>query len=445
MSNDPLLTSLCGICHIREPKYKCPRCGAKTCSLACVKKHKNWSSCNGERDPTVYIPAAQLRTDRGIDHDYNFLHKIQRKVDQIDKIFTEERGILPQQNQHAHPNKRARLHKGQSRGKTTLGEGLRPWARASLSRLRKLDISIEHVPYGMSRAKENKTSYNHKLRVINWQVEWLLLDSVIGPTRILSKVPDSIPIYAAFGDCQWQRLSKAEKEAEKKAQKAKMRDDEPGMQEDANERDADSLQQPWSSTWADARSIMQNPSTGRWSSTFGHENKHRNEQVIRHDKDKYRFFLGNPKDPAREAKQLVPLVATDALETILKGVEVVEFPQIFAVPTNSELPSGYVLSRPKGKPKMQGKKRKNDALVAYESDSQSDSAPLLGPIFKEDGEIGDGGDENESGPEFEFENEEQRAAFLAAYQAGRSPIADDTTSSSGSGSSDDEKSDMDVD
>lgn len=428
MSSDPLLTSLCGICHTREPKYKCPRCQAKTCSLACVKKHKNWSACSGERDPTVYVPAAQLRTDSGIDHDYNYLHKLERKVEQVDKMFTEERGILPQRTQDSHPNKRARVNKGQSRGRTTIGEGLRPWARASISRLKKLGINVEQMPFGMSRQKENKTSFNTRNRVINWQVEWLLLEPENSPRRLLSKTFDTVPLFEAFGEGQWQQLSREEKNSEKKEQRARVRD-----QQAANQTDQQGLVQDLQNlelgTWQNATNLTQDAATGQWNSAPDVMNIHAGVKV---DVDEYRFFLGNPKDPARQAKNLVPLSATDNLEAVLRGQTVVEFPQIYVLPAASPLPDGFILKTPKKKePKTNNKKRKSDALVAYESgsDSDSDSGEEAEPVSKEEGEI-----RGEDDAEFEFENEEQRRKFLEAYEEN----AADTTSSSGSDSSDED-------
>lgn len=432
MSSDPLLTSLCGICHTREPKYKCPRCQAKTCSLACVKKHKNWSSCSGERDPTVFVPASQLRTDRGIDHDYNYLHKLERKVEQVDKIFTEERGILPQKTQDSRPNKRARVHKGQSRGRTTLGEGLRPWARASISRLKKLSINVEQMPYGMSRQRENKTSYNQKLRVINWQVEWLLLDPENGVTRYLSKTPETTPLFAAYGECQWHLLSREEKDTEKKEQKARLRDQPGDTQQDLVQH----LQNLELATWSQATNLVQDTATGQWNTVPRVVNTRPKEEGIKHEKEKYKFFLGNPRDPAREAKTLVPLAATDTLEIVLTGQTVVEFPQIYVLLATSNVPSGFILKTPpkRSAPKSNDKKRKSDALVAYgtDSESDSDSDPEVEAVSKEDGEVRDDDDDN---AEFEFENEEQRQQFLETYHAN---AAADTTSSSGSDSSDED-------
>jgi hypothetical protein len=36
-------------------KYTCPCCGNRTCSVACVKKHKETTSCTGKRDRTAFV------------------------------------------------------------------------------------------------------------------------------------------------------------------------------------------------------------------------------------------------------------------------------------------------------------------------------------------------------------------------------------------------------
>eukprot|EP00842_Homolaphlyctis_polyrhiza_P002851 jgi/Hompol1/3567/HPOL_001620-RA len=40
-------------------QYKCPKCGRQTCSLQCVRKHKQESGCSGVRDATAFVPLAQ--------------------------------------------------------------------------------------------------------------------------------------------------------------------------------------------------------------------------------------------------------------------------------------------------------------------------------------------------------------------------------------------------
>nr|2N94_A Chain A, Box C/D snoRNA protein 1 [Saccharomyces cerevisiae S288C] len=44
----PHMAVLCGVCGIKEFKYKCPRCLVQTCSLECSKKHKTRDNCSGQ-------------------------------------------------------------------------------------------------------------------------------------------------------------------------------------------------------------------------------------------------------------------------------------------------------------------------------------------------------------------------------------------------------------
>ncbi|KAI1210728.1 uncharacterized protein F4807DRAFT_57169 [Annulohypoxylon truncatum] len=393
---DPLLTSLCTICHIQTPKYKCPRCATRTCSLACVKKHKKWSSCNGERDPTVYIPREKLKTDAGIDHDYNFLTKIERSVERTEKILREEKEILPQEDNTSRPppNKRARLHKGQSRGRVTLEESSRRWDRNSIQRMRQLGINVSSLPYGMARAKENKTSWNKRTRTMNWQVEWLewkditliegdnSQDNNQKPLRLLHKMLDEVPLYIGFAETQeyhrQRQLSDQERAREKK-QKAS----------EEKKILAGSVQDVATTAWSGGECATQDSSTTTWNNkTLG---SHISEEL----KDKYRFFYLKPRTPSRESQKLVPLRPTDNLTNILPDLDLVEFPTICVLPGNSAaIPDGYVVVEEKV---GRSKKRQGTSLVEYLS-------------------------EEEEGENIDEENNGQ--------------VDDDTTSSSGSDSSD---------
>ncbi|KAI2625344.1 hypothetical protein GGS26DRAFT_198293 [Hypomontagnella submonticulosa] len=364
---DPLLTSLCTICHIQAPKYKCPRCGARTCSLTCVKKHKNWSSCNGERDPTVYIPREKLKTDAGIDHDYNFLTKIERSVERVEKILKEEKDILPQEDSTARPppNKRARIHKGKSRGRVTFEENSRKWDRNSIQRMRQLGINVTSVPYGMTRAKENKTSWNRRTRSMNWQVEfleWTDVTSIEGhnnpkPLRLLHKVLDEVPLSVGFAEAQeyhrQRRLSDKERAQEKKQRAL-----------DEKRIVAGNGQNVATTAWSDGDYVMQDPRTAAWNNTIS--GSHTTEGLT----DKYRFFFLKPKTPSREQQRLVPLHPTETLATILPGLDIVEFPTICVLPANpTTIPDGYVVeNRPK-----KSKKRQGSSLVEYLSEEEGEA------------------------------------------------------------------------
>ncbi|KAI1417974.1 hypothetical protein F5Y13DRAFT_150253 [Hypoxylon sp. FL1857] len=363
---DPLLTSLCTICHIQAPKYKCPRCGTRTCSLTCVKKHKKWSSCNGERDPTVFIPREKLKTDAGIDHDYNFLTKIERSVERTEKILREERNILPQEETTSRPppSKRARPHKGRSRGRVTFEENSRRWDRNSIQRMRQLGINVTSLPYGMARAKENKSSWNKRTRTMNWQVEWLEWEDVAPtgkgnepkPSRILHKLLDEVPLYIGFAESQeyhrQRQLSDQERVQEKK-QKAL----------DEKRKTTASGQDVATTAWTGGEYVLQDSSTTTWSNmVLGSHTP-----VVL--KDRYRFFFLKPRTPSREPQKLIPLRSTDNLVTILPGLDIVEFPTICVLPGDSTaVPDGYVVESRPGKPK----KRQASGLVEYSSDEEGE-------------------------------------------------------------------------
>ncbi|KAJ1477323.1 hypothetical protein T484DRAFT_1592098, partial [Baffinella frigidus] len=45
---------VCGVCGDAAAKYKCPRCAKRTCSLKCVKAHKQADDCSGQRNRAEY-------------------------------------------------------------------------------------------------------------------------------------------------------------------------------------------------------------------------------------------------------------------------------------------------------------------------------------------------------------------------------------------------------
>ncbi|KAI2622836.1 hypothetical protein GGS21DRAFT_534324 [Xylaria nigripes] len=390
---DPLLTSLCTICHIQPPRYKCPRCKARTCSLSCVKKHKTWSSCNGERDPTVFIPLTKLKTDAGIDHDYNFLTKIERSVERAERILREDRDILPEGTPDQPLHKKARLGKGQSRGRTTIDNGPRRWDKNALQRMRALGIHVSSVPYGMTRSRENKTSWNRRTKTINWQVEWVIFDTepsirISTQTqfkRLLHKALDETPLHVAFTEAlefeRQRQLTNHERAEEKAHRKQQLLGKRP--------------QDPKTSMWQDSLCLMQNYTTGSWNGAT-------DTCSLFTAKDKYHFFFLKPKTPSREPRRLMPLEASENLASILPDKEIVEYPTIYVLPAPAVgLGEGYIIEKPDKR--QPARKRKASTLVDYESGTES---------------LPEASDEDEDGQIMKQNVEEE--------------MSDDSTSSSGS-------------
>lgn len=321
--------------------------------MSCVKKHKTWSSCNGERDPTAYVPLDKLKTDAGIDHDYNFLTSIERSVERAERVLRGDRDILPQENPQPPPHKKTRFNKGQSRGRTTVDEGSRKWDKNAIQRLRELGIHVSSVPYGMTRSKENQTSWNRRTRTINWQVEWLLFEDVqSSPKRILHKTLDETPLRVAFADAsehdRQRRLTDDERAEEKRLRKQLV----------FGQRPQDST-----SMWQASPCPVQDQTDSSWGNSTDIDSSEAS-------KNKYRYFLLRPKRRPKAPRRLVPLNPSERLATLLPGQEIVEYPTIYVLPASvTSLGEGYVIE--KGQEKKQSKKRKAATLVDYESGAES--------------------------------------------------------------------------
>ncbi|KAF2084447.1 hypothetical protein K490DRAFT_68755 [Saccharata proteae CBS 121410] len=169
-----LLTELCAICNTSPPKYRCPRCQVRTCSLKCVQRHKQWAQCSGKRDQTAYVRKSELATPAGVDRDYNFLSGIERAFDTADR-HADRRGITVDDASAA--------RKGQQK-----------WAQLQ-SYLRANRIAVDRAPRGLSRQKANCTRLSKGGRVI-WTVEWILDDGL----RALSEASESATVAAAYAN-----------------------------------------------------------------------------------------------------------------------------------------------------------------------------------------------------------------------------------------------------
>jgi len=124
------------------PKYHCPRCSTRTCSLPCYKRHQRQAQCSGKRDPAAYLARAQLATPAALDHDFNFLSGLERAFDAADRD-ADRRGI-------------SLLHAGAPRATA-------PAAGSNLERrLRECGVLVERAPKGLSRERNNNTRWHAK-------------------------------------------------------------------------------------------------------------------------------------------------------------------------------------------------------------------------------------------------------------------------------------------
>ncbi|KUL83299.1 hypothetical protein ZTR_11363 [Talaromyces verruculosus] len=176
MSEESLLSQLCNICHINTPKYRCPRCSVRTCSLPCTRKHKTWSSCTGVRDPAAYLTRSQLETEASFDRDFNFITGIERRLERAERD-AENRGI---ELEHEYMVKKTseNNHAGKKRKRGPNGDKQAPrLVKGELGFVRAAEeagVKLMRAPAGLSRRKMNHSRVHPKHKCLNWSVEWII-------------------------------------------------------------------------------------------------------------------------------------------------------------------------------------------------------------------------------------------------------------------------------
>jgi hypothetical protein len=320
---EPLLSSLCRICHTNPPKYRCPRCSSQTCSLACSKRHKLWSECNGVRDPTVYKPRHELATPAGIDHDYNFISSIERGIERTDKLIVEEKGLVDRKELLGGEHNRRWNTRQRTEGVSTL-----------LSKaLEQAGVVVDRAPKGMKRSKDNSTNLSKHVKCINWQVEWIRDDG----SRILGKVLENHLLGEAYAALLEEQRRANMTEAEKKHDKKRKADEIKRHAKKAKTSShfdllvqTSTLQNPESSAWdqvvmPESEEVEPDSSLGTCDESPGPPSK--SYQAC----SGFYFYLHRPYTPSSHPRVLIPLQPSESLSKLLRNRVVLEFPTIYAI------------------------------------------------------------------------------------------------------------------
>ncbi|EXB94200.1 hypothetical protein L484_007863 [Morus notabilis] len=137
--------TLCEECKVKESKYKCPGCSLRSCSLPCVKSHKQRTGCTGKSNRTEFVPLSQF-DDNQLLSDYNLLEEVKRVAESAQRM----RNKLCRYNCFRLP-----FH-------------LRSVRNAAASRRTKLLF----LSGGMSKRETNQTRYDQRKKCIYWTIEW---------------------------------------------------------------------------------------------------------------------------------------------------------------------------------------------------------------------------------------------------------------------------------
>lgn len=287
VSKDTLLASSCSICHLNPIKYTCPRCSTHTCSLACVRKHKQWAQCSGLRDPAEYRKRAELATASSIDKDFNFIAGVERTLSRAEATNSDKGIDLAPARSAKYADHRPRLEiEIESRG-----------------------VKVVRAPKGLSRSRNNKTSWASNVKAVMWTVDWLEEDD----KKVTGQALESKDLKELYMLATGRINRKGKKRAiqtnsETHAKRRKSDATSIGAQEDA------------------VHKVVGKPETV--DSTDESKRVQNSAAVADHDLDGQFFYLHKP-DTSSSLKCLIPVATDQSLRQILKGRVVFEYPTFY--------------------------------------------------------------------------------------------------------------------
>lgn len=200
---------LCSQCRQEAPKYKCPACSLRTCSLKCSKEHKEATGCPGLVDPTAYVPRT-LYKEENLNRDYRFLQQLGRSVE-LGREESKDRGLR----------------------RTAPATG----PRSSGSEMVRGGVKVRTLPKGMQRARLNKSGWNAKKKRYYWTLECVIYrqtqeEWACERTLVKPRVPDNIPLERiALGlDDQTDQLDQLEQDEATVVEKFQVREEQGEME-----------------------------------------------------------------------------------------------------------------------------------------------------------------------------------------------------------------------
>ncbi|KAB8261819.1 hypothetical protein BDV32DRAFT_157814 [Aspergillus pseudonomiae] len=332
-SETPLLSDLCTICHIQPPKYRCPRCSTRTCSLPCSRRHKLWSQCSGVRDPAAYMKKNELATESAFDRDFNFITGIERTLERAERD-AENRGISVQPGTSGRgvdlavvgldgDEESGRAETGRKRRRVEGGSG--GFVRGEFGFLRGAEeagVTVLRAPRGMSRNKANASKWMPKNKCLNWSVEWIASD---GEKRIRLCLESST--LAEAYDRSFP-LSKEEREQKKKDQESKSEEVDVNSSEQLPDtRDPTPSTAEATPQETPKEAVLPNPESETRPDITPQDQPTQSTDKITSHRNLY-FYLHRPRTSTKQPV-LVPLSPTATLTSALRDRTVLEFPTIY--------------------------------------------------------------------------------------------------------------------
>ncbi|XP_061593219.1 box C/D snoRNA protein 1 [Cololabis saira] len=138
--------SRCGVCRSKEANYTCPACLTHSCSLLCVKKHKDDSGCSGVRNKTAFVALSHF-DEMNLLSDYRFLEDTGRFSD------------------------------GATRDGLIRAPRCTFKSKKLASHARKMNITLRSLPVTFTKNKENSTFFRSRDKVFLWHLKLMFPQS----------------------------------------------------------------------------------------------------------------------------------------------------------------------------------------------------------------------------------------------------------------------------
>lgn len=132
----------CQVCSQAAAKYCCPRCDKRTCSLDCVKAHKDASGCSGKRDRTAFVGRSDF-DERTFFSDYRFLEEVKL----ADDVAKRSKPPAPKLE-------------------------LPQFLQTLQYQARRRGVQLHILSPGMEKRRTNTTRYDGRMQTLQWHVEW---------------------------------------------------------------------------------------------------------------------------------------------------------------------------------------------------------------------------------------------------------------------------------
>ncbi|KAH3673275.1 hypothetical protein WICMUC_003734 [Wickerhamomyces mucosus] len=167
------ISNQCQICLENPFKYRCPKCQTKSCSLTCVKIHKEQTQCDGKLNNTEFIKRQDFeKCELLVQRDYNFLTNLNRTIT-ISKqdVRTKHKKILMNYNGNYNIQSNKRFQKN------PISQN---FEKSNERIIIRRGVNVKLLPKGMSRSSMNKSSWDKKKDTFVWTIEFIYLESETG-------------------------------------------------------------------------------------------------------------------------------------------------------------------------------------------------------------------------------------------------------------------------